>query len=332
MAKPYQVRGMLLEEAILKLLRRSGYDPVLDAQNDPTLSGNPSSLQVKGRGEDHQIDAIADLTFSPPLLNRQRLLVEAKAYNDGRSVGIERVRNGVGVLSDVRQFFFGQDQADLNSWRYHYQYVIVSTSSFTQPAQRYAFAHDIPLIPLGNSPLFRPIREAVFDVTDRLPIGNDGHVQDLPPDLRMRIRVAFLEEGDGGLEAPYRDLVRALEAYDGAILAMIAGSFPILLTPAQDFDVETLEPVVNVEVSWNDDGWFLRQPNGTEPWFSFDLPRTLFRCYSDEQGVLSKERALALKEDFLDDIHGYVRQNATLGLVRFRLAPDWLEELRRGLE
>lgn len=66
MATISQIRGMLLEEAVLHLLRTSGYTPVLSAGSDPTLYDGHSGLEVFGRGGKHQIDAIADPIISLP--------------------------------------------------------------------------------------------------------------------------------------------------------------------------------------------------------------------------------------------------------------------------
>lgn len=57
-----QVRGMLLEEAILYLLKASGYRTIdrYDVNTDPTLTMGGAGIQVAGRGTKHQIDAIAD--------------------------------------------------------------------------------------------------------------------------------------------------------------------------------------------------------------------------------------------------------------------------------
>jgi len=58
--KPGQIRGMLLEEVALHLLRRSGYRTVDAPGNDPTLCNVGAGLAVRGRGSEHQIDAIAE--------------------------------------------------------------------------------------------------------------------------------------------------------------------------------------------------------------------------------------------------------------------------------
>lgn len=44
------LRGLLLEEAILYILSRSGYVPILNAGTDVTLLDGRSGLEVRGRG------------------------------------------------------------------------------------------------------------------------------------------------------------------------------------------------------------------------------------------------------------------------------------------
>ena len=79
MASAHQVRGVLLEEAVLMLLRAAGYRTVTHAGTDPTLGTCAAGLTVLGRGTCHQIDAIADLRIGQPFSNPQWLLVEAKS-------------------------------------------------------------------------------------------------------------------------------------------------------------------------------------------------------------------------------------------------------------
>ena len=93
MATIPQTRGMILEEVLLYLLRKSGYRTVEQIGSDPTLTTHSAGLAVRGRGGIHQIDAIADFNVCPPFSNSQRLLIEAKYYS--RTPGIEVVRNAV---------------------------------------------------------------------------------------------------------------------------------------------------------------------------------------------------------------------------------------------
>lgn len=97
-----QIKGMLLEEAILYLLRAAGYIHIDSVGNDPTLRQGSAGMYVRGRGADHQIDAIADSLIQHPFSNPQRLLVEAKHLKG--NVRLPVIRNALGTLMDVNEF------------------------------------------------------------------------------------------------------------------------------------------------------------------------------------------------------------------------------------
>src|SRR5882762_11621712 len=139
------IRGMLLEEALLYLLRRCGYIPVEYTHGDSTLRTHSSGIAVRGRGTDHQIDAIADYRLTPPFSHPQRLLVEAK-WRDS-AANLEIVRNSVGVHKDVCEHWVGRGNRAMGSRkRFQYQFALFCNSGYTAEAQKYAFAQDIYLI------------------------------------------------------------------------------------------------------------------------------------------------------------------------------------------
>src|SRR5580700_467807 len=168
MARIQNVRGMLLEEALLNPLESSGYKTIDTPGADPTLGDGPAGLKVKGRGSDHQIDAIADFRIHPPFSHPQRLLVEAKCFDPSDKVGLPIVREAVGVLKDVSEHWVTTGKT-IPKARYHYQYAIFSATGYTSDAQRYAFAQDIYLIPLAAPQFLRPVVEAIRNVGQTNP-------------------------------------------------------------------------------------------------------------------------------------------------------------------
>src|ERR1051326_2261187 len=136
-----QIRGLLLEEAVLYLLRQSGYRTVLSKGVDETLEDDPSgALFVRGRGTRHQIDAIPDYFVQPPFSNPARLLVEAKFYDSTTRVGLTVVRNAAGTVNDVSEYFVPVPGKQALKRRYHYQYAVVSATDFSPRTQDYAYA------------------------------------------------------------------------------------------------------------------------------------------------------------------------------------------------
>lgn len=103
MANISQARGALLEEAILFLLEKVGYETIDQHSSvlDDSLRAGSSGLDVRGRGAWHQIDALASFRSSPAFMYPLRIMVEAKCYQASRPVGIEVARNSVGVLNSM---------------------------------------------------------------------------------------------------------------------------------------------------------------------------------------------------------------------------------------
>lgn len=155
------IGGYVLEEVIAKLLADNGYDLLTsDAQDPVYLLRDKHGLLVRGRGTNHQADALGDLLVPVPFSLPVRLFAEAK--NRAGKTGLDAVRNAVGVVTDVNQF--QPPPKAFKLWRgdstYHYRYSLFSTSGFTVPAQDFALSHQISLIDLSG-PSFASLRKAV---------------------------------------------------------------------------------------------------------------------------------------------------------------------------
>jgi hypothetical protein len=340
MATIPQIRGMLLEEALLYLLRVSGYRIVEYNDSDPTLHDGPSGLEVKGRGGRHQIDAIAEFAVAHPFSHPQRLLVEAKCYAESYPIGIDKIRHAVGVLKDIQECWFSEHDAPPKK-RYHYQFAYFSASKYTSQAEQYAYAQDIYLIPLAQSRFIQPVIDAIRQVTPEAfglarRRGVDINLSDLRRAIRAKIR---------GVEEPnlfvalagYHRAVESLERFcatsrriNEALLAMINRQFPVFLVPSPEIRIAELENEYEVRIYWDDEGWYLKDRRDNIDLFSFDLPPSLFDLYAD-QGVLSASRALALKAELLGEIQAVVTVDERARVVTFRLDLNWLNRLRENL-
>jgi hypothetical protein len=341
MADIFGIRGMLLEEAILYLLRVSGYRTleILTPGNDPTINGDCySGLKVLGRGGVHQIDAIADFTITLPFSYPHRLLVEAKCYADDRPIGIEFVRNAVGVLKDVGEFWVSRGGIPPKA-RYHYQYALFSSSRFTDDSEKYAFAHDIYLIPLMKSKFIQPIVRAIrkissssFGVGARQPV--PVGMIDLRRAVRSSIRnpqaydlVEVLADYREALPA-FREFIQECRKVNQAMIAMIAGRFPIFLVPAPRVAISELQDEYSVRIRWDEGGWYIYA--GGRVLFSFDLPPDLFLYYAEE-GFLSPTQALNLKEEVFSEIQGITTINDQFHVIRLKLDREWLNSVRERI-
>lgn len=296
MAKIPQIRGMLLEEALLYLIVVCGYIAVDYDQNDKTLYVRPKdkALCVRGRGENHQIDAIADFFLKPPFSHKQRLLVEAKQYKD--QIGLPVVRNVVGTLKDVSEFW---TSANVSIGRYHYQYAMISGSGFTDEAERYAFTHDIYLLPVHKSKYFRSLLQAVKDVSHEY-FGVRDENSNINIELKelrqaIRHRIANLEDEElsrmrmpGEARDALNKVCQECRKIRVGLLATINGDFPLFLVPNPTRLTELAASAVSGELSTNDvhirrdegGGWILRHRG--EDFFSFDVPSAMFRQYTEQ--------------------------------------------------
>lgn len=302
-----QIRGLLLEEVLLHLLRATGYQTVEVPGDDPTLQRGPAGLCVRGRGARHQIDAIADFLVQQPFSNPQRLLVEAKCYDPGDPVRLPVVRNALGTLRDVSEYWVGglrhaRRGGAAPKRRYHYQYAVFSATRYTRDAQELAYAQDIYLIPLHRSryiqPVIAEIRRAASVLNTPASQGDAVRLSALRQAVRASVRGnANAIDSYGRSEEPrqvLRSLVRTCHSLNVAMLATLGSRFPVFLVPADGVRIQDLSHRLHVEIYWDAEGWYITgiPPDGGPPGplFSFDLPEELFRLY-DEAGSLSPRRA-----------------------------------------
>tara|TARA_R110002111_G_scaffold259563_1_gene329721 strand:+ start:166 stop:1293 length:1128 start_codon:yes stop_codon:yes gene_type:complete len=157
---------MLLEEAVLYILSFSGYTPIIPEDHN---EGHFKGDKLKGRGTVHQVDAIGECWHTPAFGHQQRLLVEAKMKSKN-GVGLDVVCKSKAVLDDVNQFWNSKHRK-IGLKRYHYQYAIFTTDRFSGPAQDFAYAHDLFLVPMsehaGLSGLITAIRKAAQTIDER---------------------------------------------------------------------------------------------------------------------------------------------------------------------
>jgi hypothetical protein len=178
--------GYVLEEVLASLVQTAGYRLITREWQDPdelTVSGR-GDLQVRGRGADHQVDVLGELTLVPPFSQPLRLFVEAKARTN--AVGLPVVRNAVGTINDVNEGWMVNHS--VHRVRRHYRYSLFSTSGFTEPAQQYALAHQIALIDLSGVE-WDDLRAAARNAADNL-------VRSVPERLQRGFRypVRFVRE------------------------------------------------------------------------------------------------------------------------------------------
>lgn len=325
---------MLLEEALAALLRGAGFAIVSDPHGDPTLARTSSGVAVLGRGAQHQVDVIADFEFISPFSYPPRLLLEAKFQK--RRTGLPVIRNAVGLLRDVSEWFL--PGAVPSSNRYHYQVAVFSKTPFTRDAQLYAYAHDIVLVPLENNSLFQPIIEAISTLSqadvDKL------REQVRLGEIREIVRSRLLGIGPHRRPYDYQEgklalLQEAVAQVGVAFLARTSGGFPLFLIPdgpLAGYRMEDLEHGHPMRVHYNlKTGWRLELQNTETPiGFSFDLPEELFHVFSAGRHI-DPERAMEMKSAQFDQINAFRRVDDRIETMVLRLDQPWIESVRNQL-
>ena len=215
------LRGYVLEEILARLLSRSGYRLLVEASQDAdALKDGRHGLLVRGRGSDHQADALGELLIPTPFSLPLRLFVEAKFR--GSPAGVADVRNALGVVSDVNEQFASDAPRDFPLRRHHYRYVLFSASGFTEDAQKYALAHQISLIDL-QGPAFADLRAITEQAAkDLLELAGQAGLGQFPlGQMRQVLRVALAtwasdgESADTGFEGAYARSSQARPVPDG---------------------------------------------------------------------------------------------------------------------
>jgi len=140
----------VLEELLARELKDSGFRLLQRRNDDPAvLREQGNGLAIMGRGGLHQADVLGELEVRPRFMHPIRLFVEAKHRPD-TPVGIEVVRNAVGVLGDIREQYT-MAHAKKHLQRFSYRYAIFSTGGFANSALDYATTHDISAIDLSGA-------------------------------------------------------------------------------------------------------------------------------------------------------------------------------------
>ncbi|MCU8007315.1 restriction endonuclease [Shewanella sp. SM87] len=347
MANISQVRGALLEEAVLYLLEKFGYKTIesVPAHRDESIRGGHSGLEVRGRGSWHQIDALASFSSSPAFMYPLRLMVEAKCYQQHRTVGIEVVRNAVGVLKDISENYFSVPSggADVQVPRFNYHSAIFSTSGYTSGAIDYALAHQVFLIQYESVPVIRPLIDAImqFDENCITRLGKNSISE-----VRKRYRSVIREQtyemdmsqfiSRPGIELINGALVDSLARIQGSYFGMLQGRWPLhLLTSTQLSPMAFISDTVRCHVTGYETGEWKFTPaefqKNQDGWFEleFNLPEGIANLvaenWEDREAVANIKQQHFSYIDLSGQIGGIQRS------VRLELDQEWINGYIRRL-
>ncbi len=329
-----QIRGALLEELILKLLDNVGYE-IIDSDGDGIRRGH-SGIEVCGRGEWHQIDALASLTYTPAFMYPLRLLLEAKCYKHNRSVGIEIPRNSLGVLKDIQENYFtfrGGTDNELQVQRYNYHSAIFSTSNYTIGAQRFSIAHQIFLITYEHVPIMQPISDILLSLEEEDFVNLEGIES-----IRI-IRNAFANSisnnnqisdifSEGG-QNKIRGIRNNFRRIKGSYFGMLQGRYPLHLISERPLPPSLFAETDEVRCriySYDRRAWYF-SPSHIDPnspnYFKleFNLPKEIAHVID---GLNDRTEIANLKRERFSFIHLSGKIGGIQRMIKLKLDEDWL--------
>jgi hypothetical protein len=344
-----QIRGALLEEAVLFLLEKVGYDAydpgALLPHHAEHLRAGHSGLEVRGRGTWHQLDAFALWKYSPAFMYPLHLMVEAKCYASHRPVGVEVARNSVGVLKDISEnyFTFTREGGTFRGPRYNYTAAIFSTSGYTQGAVEYAVAHQVFLIQYENVAAIQPLIDSILAFDEEcinlrgqqaiaaargyyrrcLAIGDESVPPHPPPALTQR-----------GQKLLSGSVVEACRAIRGSYFGMLQGQWPLHLLRREPLPPAAfVEDVVRCRVHGDQTGVWKFVPIQVQPgqpaWFDleFSLPPLIAELVQnnwDDPVAVANLKQQHFSFIDLTGVIGGIRRS-----VRLQLDRDWIESYIR---
>jgi hypothetical protein len=339
-----QIRGMVLEEVILRLLATAGYRTLDVADNITTFKGT-AGLEVSGRGSRHQIDAIADYRLQQPFSHPQRLLLEAKCYRKGKDIGLEVIRNAIGVHKDSSEYWRGPSGS--NS-RFHYQYAVFSATEFSQDAEAYAFAQDIYLFPLRRSAHLQTVLEAIWAIKTGHMEKRARRLSGFMSNLRTHTRQALRETATGlpllndfladfESSGAFDDVITEAQTIKGGLLASSRSGFLIFLVPPPRRQLGELIQIatnstVRIRVRRVRNGWFwFMESNTGKELFTLDIPPELFRLYMSEDSKDTRA-FIDIKRGEFSRLQAVYWSDGVPQILTFNLNRQWIRDIERKLE
>jgi hypothetical protein len=302
-------------------------------------------MEVRGRGEWHQIDALATPLYSLPFMYPLRLMIEAKCYDKARKVDVRIVRAAIGTALDVNQSYSRSGASEIDIQQFSYHGAIFSTSGYSADAQRLAAAHQVFLIDYTAVPAMNPVVDALLALRavdfngDARP---DGNINVNLSDLRERFREALFqaERGDPRRWLQQQagdqlvDLIARSRAIAGSYYGMVQGIYPvhlISLTPISPDVLLQWEIPVNLRVQRG--AWFF-EPSSYRPGnpryfrLEFRLPTTIAEIL---QARVADEREVPWRTlvDLKRTYFSYIDIGGMIGnrfsFFRLTLDEDWLQ-------
>lgn len=342
MASIGQIRGALLEEAVLFLLHKVGFNVIYraDDSSEPTgIRDGHSGLELRGRGTWHQIDALAECELSPAFMYPLRLILEAKFYAKTK-IQLGAIRSFFGVEKDISENYFtkrvGGD--DFSERRFNYRAAMLSVYGYTSGAVEFAVAHQIFLIEYKNIPVIAPVIDAIaaFD-EDCVTAPGKESIAEVRAVMRSALQLRLMPIDtptyvtERGLQLINEGLAQSVRRIGGSYFGMLQGRWPIhFLTETEISPEAATTDVIQCRLSGNEQGQWSFYPvdvqEGSARWFrlQFSLPPELASRISarwDDPVAVATEKTRNFSFVNLSGIIGGIRRT-----IRLEMSREWLDQ------
>lgn len=310
---------------------------MLDEKLKKLYRDNGNGLEIRGRGEWHQVDVLGQFAFLPPFIYPIRLISEAKCYRKSGRVGLQTVRGFVGMLKDISENYFvdvdNPDNIDYNL-RFTDCGAIFSASGFTQEAQNYAFAHGVKLLSYENVPIIREIAECIYAFVDSLAYSKNDLDKREEAELRKKISRVLNNEGvfnEGeplyAIDSIYkiRDLISRIRF---SAVGWAAGGFPVHLISEDQFPSEIIyrSDAVRCEIYRLQNNPFMLKLSDSDWKAYFSVPEIMMGKFLKASDLIS------FKGKSLSYIDVPYRIGEIRRIIKFETNREWLEEIKKRAE
>ena len=323
-------KGPIFETLVRKLLEKNEYERCKVDYEQVDDKG-----RVRGRGEWHQIDALGRWKYTIPFVYPIRLLCEAKCWDN--QVGLPVVRNFVGVLKDIAENYFVEDNQDIDKRMFSKRHTdcgaIFSVSGYSRPAQRYAYAQGIFLISYENNPIVNEFRKGIEDISHFIRLGRRESKRKFSEWFERTWSAYHPSDGNryvvnrNEFENNLRILKNRFSGVKTSFVGIASGVYPLHLLSYQelpyDFFRESDEAFFRTLYHRTERGghYFEIYPSDLpDVRLYFTVPEVILSKYSDSMRKF--------KMEFLEWIDIPITVRGMRRILRFKLDIEWLRSIR----
>lgn len=323
-------KGAIFETVVRKLLQKNEYEACKADREQVDDKG-----RVRGRGEWHQIDALGRWKYTIPFIYPIRLLCEAKCWNS--SVGLPVVRNFVGVIKDIAENYFVEDNQDIDKRMFSKRYTdcgaIFSVSGFTKPAQRYAYAQGIFLVSYENNPVINELRKNIEELSSSVMLARGRNKREFSEWFERIWSTNYPSRDDRYIieRQKFTDNLRKLKSKFSdvrtSVIGIASGVYPLHLLSYQEIPYDLFRESDDISFRTT----YRRTERGGHYFETFpsDFPEVRF-YFTVPEIVLSKytDSMRRFKMEFLEWIDIPVTVKAMRRILRFKLDMQWLRSIK----